>query len=97
MLILQVDPSSPSLYISILSVVSTLLSMFALMVILQATKIRMKHQMLAMKGFAVKLAVILTNVQSLIFGFMAKYDVPPCLGSRGAKVRGSSRYNLDNS
>ena len=87
----QTGPRSAALYISILSGISTLLSMYGLIVIYRATRDHMKHQIISMKFIAVQVAVILSNIQTLVFGIMARYDVPPCIQSRGPKVRASSK------
>ena len=90
---LQTSPTSAALYISVLSGISTLLSMYGMIVIYRATVSYMKHQKLTIKFISVQMTVVLINIQTLVFGVMARYDVPPCLHSRGPKVRASSKLN----
>ena len=91
--IIQFDPSTASLYIAILSAISTLSSMYGMLVIFRAAKEYMKPRRLGLKFFAIKLTVIILNIQTQIFGLLAKFDVLPCKLSRGGKIRASSKLN----
>lgn len=86
----EFDPSSASLYIAIISAISTLSSMYGMLVIFRAAKRHMKAQKLGMKFFAIKLPVIILNAQTHVFGLLAKLDVLECIKSRGPKVRASN-------
>ena len=65
--------------------------MYGMLVIFHAAKEYMRHQKLGMKFLAVKIAVIVLNIQTAVFGIMARFDVPPCIKFRGPKIRASSR------
>ena len=92
--LLQTSPTSAALYISVLSGISTLLFVYGIFVIYGATVCYMKHRKFTMKFFALQIPVVLFNIQTHVFGVMARYDVPPCLHSRGSKVRAASKLKF---
>ncbi|KAL4236227.1 hypothetical protein ACF0H5_004614 [Mactra antiquata] len=88
------DSSSSSyLYITILTVISTLVSMYGTVVIYRATRDHLKQYHLHLKYISFKVMLVLINLQSLIFGILAIFDIPECVGTRGTKVRASYMHH----
>lgn len=83
----------PYTYITVLSAVSTLLSMYGLIVMFRASRLHLKHYNLALKFVPLQATIILANLQHVIFTFLAERDIPACIGSRGSKVRGQNMNN----
>ena len=53
----------------------------------------MQHQRLPLKFLALQLPIIISNVQPLIFGIIARYALD-CIGSRGPRMRASGKLLL---
>ena len=81
----------PYTYIHAVSVVSTLLSVYGLIVIYRASDRHMKHYHLRLKFFSLKLLILFANLQRGVFSFLAQRDIPECIGSRGSLVRADSK------
>lgn len=84
--------STSYLYITIVTVISTLFSLYGTMVIFRASKLHLKQYMLMLKYMSFKILLVLINVQNLVFGILAAFDLPECIGTRGPKVRGSCKH-----
>ncbi|XP_053394244.1 organic solute transporter subunit alpha-like [Mercenaria mercenaria] len=81
--------STSYLYITIVTVISTLFSMYGTMVIYRASLLHLKQYSLALKYMSFKLLLVISNLQNIVFGILALFDLPECIGTRGPKVRGS--------
>ena len=92
LILLQITLTSSSMYLLVLSGISTLLSMYGLIALFRHVFKYLRHQKLVVKFLAIQLAIILHNVQPLVFGVLAsRFGVPACIESRGPKVRASSK------
>ena len=88
---LQVNPKSTLFYIILATVVSTLFAMYGLVVMVKATEEILKKHRIRMKFLVLQLVLICTNLQSAILAIFNRFDLPPCRGAIGSKVRGSSK------
>ncbi|WAR22859.1 OSTA-like protein [Mya arenaria] len=90
----QMDPREPYVYIAILSTVSTLLSMYGLIVIYRASRTHLSHFSLVLKFVPFQAMMALDGIQMHVFNFLAYKDIPECVGQLGSRVRGTNFNNL---
>ncbi|KAL5016653.1 hypothetical protein ScPMuIL_006242 [Solemya velum] len=88
------SPSTPSLYITVINAVSTLLAMYGLVVTFRSSKLHLKEERLGMKFAALQLAIVIVNLQNVIVGILATKNIPACIGMRGSKIRGSNAHHM---
>lgn len=89
----EISADEPYVYLNVVSAVSTLLSMYGLIVIFRASRVHLKHYHLRLKFVPLQLAILFVNLQRTIFSILADRDIPECKGSRGSRVRGDSIHN----
>ncbi|XP_045159606.2 organic solute transporter subunit alpha-like [Mercenaria mercenaria] len=89
----KISVDEPYVYITVVSAISTLLSMYGLIVIFRASRLHLKHYHLALKFVPLQATIILVNLQRLVFSILAERDIPECIGSRGSRVRGENLHN----
>ena len=90
----QTTVDSPSLYLSTVSSVSTLLAMYGLLVLFRASKAQLATHSISPKFLVLQLVLIVQNFQRLVFDILGDDGVPPCLGSLGSGVRAHGRRAL---
>ena len=90
--LLQITLTSSSMYLLVLSGISTLLSMYGLIALFRHVFRYLRYQRLVVKFLAIQVAIVLHNVQPLVFGVLgSRFGVPECIESRGPRVRASSK------
>ncbi|KAH3695310.1 organic solute transporter subunit alpha-like [Dreissena polymorpha] len=82
------------IYITILSAISTMTSVYGMIVIFRASRLQLSHFSLGFKFVPLQSAIILDVFQSLVFNFLADHDIPGCLNSFGPRLRASNFNNL---
>ncbi|XP_053394243.1 organic solute transporter subunit alpha-like isoform X2 [Mercenaria mercenaria] len=90
----KVSVDEPYVYITVVSTISTLLSMYGLIVIFGASRLHLKHYHLTLKFISLQVVIILVELQRLVFSILAERDIPECIGSRGSRVRGESALHI---
>jgi len=87
----QTGPTHAYLYITILTAVSTLSSMYGSTVLYRAMAPSLPNSRMAAKFSSIKTLLVLINLQNLVFSILAANDLPPCWHDRGPYVRGSGK------
>ncbi|WAR22860.1 OSTA-like protein [Mya arenaria] len=77
-----------------MSTVSTLLSMYGLVVIFRASRTHLSHFSLVLKFVPLQAMLIFDVIQTLVFNVLANNDIPECVGQLGPRVRGTNFNNL---
>lgn len=86
----SMDGSSSYIYITVITAVSTMFSMYGTVAIVRGCRLHLQQYSLYMKFNSFYLMVVLINIQNLVFGILGSFNIPGCIGSRGSKVRASS-------
>ncbi|KAH3874739.1 hypothetical protein DPMN_037992 [Dreissena polymorpha] len=81
------SPASAYLYITTITVISALFSMYGTIVICRATSPFLKSYRIGVKFFSLQLLLITSTIQSLVFNILATHGIPGCIASRGPAVR----------
>lgn len=84
-----VNPKNSLFYIILATVISTLFAMYGLVVMVKASEKILKKHRIRMKFIVLQLVLIFTNLQSAIISIFYRFNLPPCRGVIGTKVRGS--------
>ncbi|WAR19095.1 OSTA-like protein [Mya arenaria] len=82
--------SSTYIYITAVTSISLIFSMYGSGVIYRAVAPCLTNYRITAKFVSIKLLLIVSNIQTLVFSILAANDQPPCLGSRGPIARGSA-------
>ncbi|KAH3695288.1 organic solute transporter subunit alpha-like isoform X1 [Dreissena polymorpha] len=88
------DFKNPTIYISLLSAISTITSKYALSVIFRASLLHLSHFCIVLKFVPFISVIILDVLQNLVFNILAELDIPACLNSFGPRLRASNFNNL---
>ncbi|KAL4236224.1 hypothetical protein ACF0H5_004611 [Mactra antiquata] len=89
----HIDATQPYVYITVISGISMLVSMYGMIVIFRASKLHLAHYHLAFKFIPLQLIIVLVNVQSGVFSTLADRGIPACRGIRGSRVRAAGINN----
>ena len=88
------SPTSVYPYIVLISSVSSMLSLYGIIVMFKASKIHLHHYRLLLKFISLQSMVLLLNLQSFIFSTLGENGIPACVGILGSKVRAASKWLL---
>ncbi|XP_033738289.1 organic solute transporter subunit alpha-like [Pecten maximus] len=88
----QSDFTNPASYINLVNAVSTLLSIYGLMVTFRSTRVKLKTYRLTLKFISLQGSLLFMNVQSFITGFLGRAGIPECSNTIGSPIR-ASRVN----
>jgi len=90
----QMSLATASLYITVLTTISTLVSMYGSSVIHQAVAPYLLHFRSTVKFTSIQLVLVLSNIQGLVFAILVSNNIPPCTSTRGPLVRSSSKHDI---
>ncbi|XP_071509155.1 organic solute transporter subunit alpha-like [Diadema antillarum] len=89
-----IEADSAFVYLNVISLVSSLIAVYGLSVIYNATAVPLKNFMVSAKFTAMKCVLIMTNGQNLIIAILVKKNVIPCVGILDSASRGELLYNM---
>ncbi|XP_063954339.1 organic solute transporter subunit alpha-like [Lytechinus pictus] len=89
-----IEADSAFVYLSSISLVSSLVAVYGLSVIYNATHTTLQHFMISIKFTTIKCVLIITNGQNLLIAILIATDVIPCVGPLDSAVRGELLYNM---
>jgi len=84
--------ASVNFVISIFSSASTLLGIWGLGIVYRSTRHKLPMFRVGLKFASFQLVLVFVNLQSFVISILAANGIPPCDGSRGPLLRGSSEY-----
>ncbi|XP_071509156.1 organic solute transporter subunit alpha-like [Diadema antillarum] len=90
----SIAPDSAFIYLTAIGLLSSLLAVFGLSIIYNATAEPLQYFMVGAKFNAMKFTLILTNAQNLVMGIFVKTGVIPCVGPFNTASRGQVLYNM---
>lgn len=93
-LLQQTDFTNPASYVNLVNGVSTLLSVYGMMVTFRATRIKLQSYRLTLKFVTLQGSVIIMNLQSFITGFLGREGIPECSNTIGSPVRASRVHHF---
>ena len=88
----QGQQTSLNFVISIFSSASTLLGIWGLGIVYRSTRHKLPMFRIGLKFASFQLVLVFVNLQSFVISILAANGIPPCDGSRGPLLRGSSEY-----
>eukprot|EP00057_Strongylocentrotus_purpuratus_P001040 XP_001190867.2 PREDICTED: organic solute transporter subunit alpha [Strongylocentrotus purpuratus] len=89
-----IEADSAFVYLSVITLASSLVAVYGLSVIYNATHNQLQHFMISIKFATIKCVLIITNGQNLIIAILIAKDVIPCVGPLDSAVRGEFLYNM---
>lgn len=90
----DLDPLSANFYMSVITVASTMFSLYGTAVIVRGSTLYLQKYSLALKYWSFNLMVVLVNLQKVLFAILRAFGIPGCKESRSTKFRGSAMHNF---
>ncbi|XP_070565726.1 organic solute transporter subunit alpha-like [Ptychodera flava] len=90
----EVSIREPFVYLSIAALVSTIIAMQALSVVYTASTQALKKFKITPKYFSVQLALFFGNIQPVLLGLLASFEVIPCIEPFPTKSRSEVIHNF---
>ncbi|XP_060072254.1 organic solute transporter subunit alpha-like [Ylistrum balloti] len=88
------DPTETFLWLKILTVISTIFAIYGLLVTVFAARRKLTTPRFMLKAGALKITLIVFDIQLSVLFLLANFDRISCEGSRGSFVRASSIHNF---
>ncbi|XP_041359827.1 organic solute transporter subunit alpha-like [Gigantopelta aegis] len=90
----KIDVFDSFIYITVLNVVSSLVAVYGLVLLYRASKKHLKKFHIMAKYINLKVVMVVTSLQQLVFTILSHYNVPACTGYNTAMARGNSFNNM---
>ncbi|XP_046549983.1 organic solute transporter subunit alpha-like [Haliotis rubra] len=84
----KMQPNQATLYLSVLSGVSTLTAMYGLILVFRASRKHLKEFYIGPKFICIQLVLVFSNLQGLVFNTLANNNLPPCTQLMSSAARG---------
>nr|XP_054753352.1 organic solute transporter subunit alpha-like [Lytechinus pictus]XP_054753353.1 organic solute transporter subunit alpha-like [Lytechinus pictus] len=90
----RIGPDSAFLYLTIISLISSLVAVYGLSVMYNATLKHLRHFMIGVKFAVLKCVIIVTNLQNMIIAALSAANAIPCSGAFNSPARGTLIYHI---